>query len=499
MREQNAQIQTGPTVPEVRIAPKRKAFAPVNSPGSVIDALIVIGAGVATSSLIWVRWQTVSIEAMLAWGAAAILVLVVGKSVRRRVRGVDAVVSSLRAYAGGVRQCEQLRVAEDFGPLASAYNRILDERGAAITQALGGELDALTRSEVGQGLALQGTLDALWDGVAVFGPDGSLASINGAARVLLNVGDQSPGELNAGDLFAGTELAQRIGEVASGKVRRTESVEIRRDRGEARTHLRLTLRPVVGEGRGAVVIVEDTTALHVADEARAALTAHAVHELRTPLTNIRLYVEEALESQDTDTEVRGRALNVINHEARRLERVVTDMLSAAELDSGSLSLQRGDVRVSQMFEELKKDYKVAAAEKEISLTFDLPPKLPVITGDRDKLALLMHNLIGNAVKYTPRGGAIVVRFEEQETRYVIEVTDTGIGIAPEEVEKVFDRFYRSRDARVGEITGTGLGLTLAREVARLHGGDIAVDSRLDQGSTFTLWLPREVRSSAAAA
>ncbi|KAA0216479.1 MAG: hypothetical protein DYG94_04845 [Leptolyngbya sp. PLA3] len=436
---------------------------------------------------------------MLAWGAAAIVVLVVGKGVRRRARGLDAVLSSLRAYAGGVRSSEQLRVADDFGLLASAYNRILLERGGAITQAMGGELDALTRGQGGQGFGIQGTLDALWDGVVVFGPDGSLASINGAARVLLDVEDRPVGELSAADLFVGTELAQRVAAVASGKGRRTESVEIMCDRGDARTHLRLTLRPVVGDGRGAVVIVEDTTAHHVADEARAALMAHAVHELRTPLTNIRLYVEEALESEETNTAARGRALNVINHEARRLERVVTDMLSAAEIDSGSLSLQRGDVRLSQMFDELADDYKAAAADKEISLTFDLPPKLPVISGDRDKLALLVHNLIGNAVKYTPRGGAIVVRFEEQETRYVLEVNDTGIGIAPEEVEKVFDRFYRARDARVGTITGTGLGLTLAREVARLHGGDVTVDSRLDQGSTFTLWLPREERAAAAAA
>lgn len=481
----------------MRIARRRRAFAPVSNPGSVIDALIVIGAGAGTSSLIWVRWQSVSIEAILAWGAAAILVLVVGKSVRRRVRGLDAVLSSLRAYAGGVRSNEQLRVADDFGVLASAYNKLLLERGGAMAQAVGGELDALTRGQGGPGFGLQGTLDALWDGVVVFGPDGSPASINGAARVLLDAQERPISELRATDLFMGTELAQHIEPVASGKVRRTESVEIRRDRGETRTHLRLTLRPIVGDGRGAVVIVEDTTALHVADEARGALMAHAVHELRTPLTNIRLYVEEALESAETDAQARGRALNVINHEARRLERVVTDMLSAAEVDSGSLSLQQGDVRLSQLFEELKEDYKAAASEKEIALTFDLPPKLPVISGDRDKLALLVHNLIGNAVKYTPRGGAIVVRFEEQDLRWVIEVTDTGIGIAPEEVEKVFDRFYRSRDERVGEITGTGLGLTLAREVARLHGGDITVDSRPDQGSTFTLWLPRGERAAAA--
>ena len=119
----------------------------------------------------------------------------------------------------------------------------------------------------------------------------------------------------------------------------------------------------------------------------------------------------------------------------------------------------------------------------------MPPKLPVIQGDRDKIALALHNLIGNALKYTQSGGRVVVNVEERPGQVVFKVSDTGIGISQEDLTKIFERFYRARDPRVTEVPGSGLGLALAREVARRHGGEVAAESELNKGSTFTLTLP----------
>jgi signal transduction histidine kinase len=130
-----------------------------------------------------------------------------------------------------------------------------------------------------------------------------------------------------------------------------------------------------------------------------------------------------------------------------------------------------------------------AADKRQSLTFELPPKLPVIQGDRDKLLLTLHNLIGNAIKYTPEGGRVVVSVKADARQVAVEVADTGIGIRPEEQAMIFDRFYRSSDPRVAKITGSGLGLALAKEVAVLHRGDVTVQSEPDKGSVFTLVVP----------
>jgi len=459
--------------------------------------MIVVAAGVGTSSLIWVRWETVSIETALIWGAAAIVVLIVGRALRRRDRAGEAILSSVRAYARGTLATESLRVADDFGPLACAYNRLLDDRASMVTQALAGSLEAAGIKDHLKPQQLQSVLDTLWHGVVIVAADGSVSLVNGAARVILGLDEHDDTSRTADDLADDHEVVSAIRRIASGQSRSPACFECTRESEGITTYLRFSLRPRGGDEGGCVVIIEDTSGQHAADEARTSLMAHAVHELRTPLTNIRLYVEEALESDSDDTETRGRALNVINHEARRLERVVSDMLSAAEVESGSMSIQRGDVRLEQLFDELKEDYQAAADDKQIGLTFALPPKLPILTGDRDKLGLLLHNLIGNAIKYTPAGGAVVVRFEERDDAYVFEVADTGIGIDPEEAEQVFERFYRASDERVKNVTGTGLGLALAREVARLHGGDITLESRLDEGSTFTVTLPREARAAAA--
>jgi two-component system phosphate regulon sensor histidine kinase PhoR len=206
-------------------------------------------------------------------------------------------------------------------------------------------------------------------------------------------------------------------------------------------------------------------------------------------------VETAIDEGERDASVRGKCLNVINQEARRLERIVGEMLSVAEIEAGSLKVTRGDVRLDQLFADLQGEFAQQAQEKQIKLTFRLPPKLPVVQADRDKFAAALHNLIGNALKYTPEKGQVTVAVEAAPRELVVSVTDTGIGIGEEEQSKVFERFYRARDPRVEKITGTGLGLTLAREVVRLHGGELTVKSELNKGSTFTLTLPSQAEAA----
>lgn len=243
-----------------------------------------------------------------------------------------------------------------------------------------------------------------------------------------------------------------------------------------------------------MILIEDVTQQRVADAARNVFVAQASHELRTPLTNIRLYVEQLLDGEPTPDD-RAQAINVISQESRRLERIVSDMLSVAEIEAGQLRIVEDDVRLDALFADLEADYRAQAEDKNLDLRFDLPPKLPVIQGDRDKIALALHNLIGNALKYTPAGGTVRVIVADDEQNLTVDVVDTGIGISPEDAERVFDKFYRAKDRRVAELTGTGLGLALAREVIRLHGGEVTVQSELDKGSTFTLSIPIHARAA----
>jgi signal transduction histidine kinase len=171
------------------------------------------------------------------------------------------------------------------------------------------------------------------------------------------------------------------------------------------------------------------------------------------------------------------------------------MLSMAEIEAGSFKIKTDDVRLETVFEELRSDYQQQANEKQIELSLNLPPKLPVVRGDRDKMMLALHNLVGNALKYTPEGGRVTINVEVTAKQLLVSIADTGIGISPEDAERIFERFYRAKDPRVAKINGTGLGLTLAREVVRMHGGDITVESQIDQGSTFTMTLPVKLEAA----
>jgi two-component system phosphate regulon sensor histidine kinase PhoR len=238
-----------------------------------------------------------------------------------------------------------------------------------------------------------------------------------------------------------------------------------------------------------MLVVEDITQQRIAEESRNAFVTQATHELRTPLTNMRLYLETLVEEGDADPAVKSRCLNVLSGAVRRLERVVSDMLSVSEIEAGSLKLRLDDVRPEELFEEIGADFKAVSEDKEIALVFELPPKFETLQADRDKLVLAIHNLVGNALKYTPAGGEVRVRVEQELGGLAVHVTDNGIGIRQEECELIFERFYRAKDRRVSGITGSGLGLALSRQIARLHGGDVTVQSVIDRGSTFTLRVP----------
>ena len=146
-------------------------------------------------------------------------------------------------------------------------------------------------------------------------------------------------------------------------------------------------------------------------------------------------------------------------------------------------------------DELKLDYDELARNKDITFTLELPPKLFVLHADRDKLTMALHNLVGNAFKYTPAGGFVTVSVRQDESGLNVSVSDNGIGIRPEDQNRIFEKFYRVQDQRVSRISGSGLGLSLAREVIRLHGGQLTVQSEPDRGSTFTLSIPNRTKAA----
>jgi PAS domain S-box-containing protein len=424
-------------------------------------------------------------------GALALCGMLFGyRHIRKRFRAIGAIGEALLAAAGGETDRAVLSVSDELGPEAAAWNGILVEQDKLRKQVVAEK----THQTLGSRRSGRGELDAAFDalsqGLILVDQQMKVRQLNGAAAAFLQAQRETAINADITTLLSQEEVLESIRSVTSGSVRRRATVEVERQSENGNVVLRFGVRPVRREdSAAAMIIIEDITQQKVAEESRNHFVAHATHELRTPLTNIRLYIETAIEDGDKDPLVRGKCLNVINQEARRLERIVGEMLSVSEMEAGSFKLRRDDIRLDQLFKDLATDYDAQAKEKSQRLTFKLPPKMPVIQGDRDKVMLAVHNLVGNAIKYTPEGGEVTVTLEYDDKQLSINVSDTGIGISAEDAEKIFERFYRASDPRVEKITGTGLGLTLAREIARLHGGDISVKSELNKGSTFTFALP----------
>jgi signal transduction histidine kinase len=416
--------------------------------------------------------------------------LIAAGLLRRCIRPIFAIGDALSAFAEGEQSGAALAVDARLGARAEAWNRLLEERDRLRHQQLSERArDSFLGREEGRG-DLGQACDALWQGMVLIDENLRIKYANGAAAVFLRGKKESLVSGAVADFIADDAVLEAVRSVAKGEVRRRTSHEIHRSDEQGGGILRFSIRPVRrDDAAAALVIIEDITQQRIADDARNAFVAQVTHELRAPLTNIRLYVEQAIEGGEEDPGCIAQSLNIINQESRRLERIVGDMLSVAEIEAGSFKLRSGDVRLESLFEEIEADYRPQAESRNITLALHLPPKLPAIQGDRDKIVLALHNLVGNAIKYTAEGGRVDIRVDVEDVRLIVEVQDNGIGINPEESELIFEKFYRARDKRVGGITGTGLGLALAREVVRLHGGDISVRSQINQGSTFTLTLP----------
>lgn len=331
-------------------------------------------------------------------------------------------------------------------------------------------------------------IESLAEGVAVTDPEGRIDLANRSLAVMLAAPELTEGG-SLGHLLA-ERFPEEAGELAAAGAEVEAVTELALATEDGERTLRLARSPLSGGASGGHVwSVRDITQQKLAEASRDQFIDTATHELRTPLANIKAYAETLAMGDMSDLEQQKEFCNTINTEATRLSRFVDDLLSISSLEVGSLSVNRQTVKVGRLLEEAAE--KVAPIMKQRSLVFEvsLSEKLGEAKLDKDKVSGLLVNLLGNAAKYTPEGGAVTFSATRDDEALKIEVRDTGVGTSEEEQEKVFDKFFRSGNPEVQDVVGTGLGLSLAREIARLHRGELTLASELGEGSVFTTTLP----------
>ncbi len=407
-------------------------------------------------------------------GSALVLLItiVLGIILSRAItRPILDVTGQARTMAGGdFTKRVVVRSDDELGDLASAINDLTEKLEQAIA----------TRSREQE--RLQAIITSMGDGVITFDRDFAPVFMNQAAKKLIPLPPEEQ-----------SNIAKHLGFVVDnaegeGVPKETNQLLVR-EFGSTLLHIHLTAI----QGRkgidGYVAVLRDVTEQEKLSRARRDFVANVSHELRTPLTSIKSYIEAVQELDIDDDETRDKFLQVIGTETDRMVRLTRDLLTLSGLDTDNPpKYLYTRIAILPWIKAAVERFKIQAQSKNITLSIRRIQDA-VVQGDKDMLDRVLDNLISNALKYTPEGGKIIVESVRLKDKALIYVQDTGIGIPPQDLHHVFERFYRVDKGRSRRLGGSGLGLALAREITEQHGGTISIESNLGAGTTVTVTLP----------
>lgn len=244
-----------------------------------------------------------------------------------------------------------------------------------------------------------------------------------------------------------------------------------------------------GEGiRGAVAVLRDMTQERKLDKLRNDFVANVSHELRTPLSMLQGYSEAIVDDIAASPEEHKELAKIIYDESVRMTKLVNELLSLARMEAGHLELSQEQIKIRPYMERIQRKFSTLARDRHINLQLSVESTIDTYFLDPDRMEQVLTNLIDNAMRHTPDGGNVTLRISGDDA-LILQVSDTGSGIPKEDLPFVFERFYKADKARTRGRAGTGLGLAIAKNIVVAHGGQISVQSKLGEGTTFTISLP----------
>lgn len=358
----------------------------------------------------------------------------------------------------------------EIGQLGRAINQISSQLSGNMYQLI------LERNR------LKHILDNLSEGIIAVDSEGKITHRNPAVDALMSgshVSDVTLHRMDGGRVWEDFKRAIETGESVERNVNIADKV------------IRITIQPIIDEidmTAGAVGMFSDITQQERLERTRREYVANVSHEMRTPLTAVRALIEPLKEGMVRDEEARMRYYDIILREVMRLTRLISDLMELSRLQSGTVAIEKERMQLDELLYDVCDRYSFTAAER--GLSFDVKgdfSELPEVYTNADRVEQLMVILLDNAIKYTEKGG-LTVSSEFDGDKVTISVSDTGIGIAEEDLPYVFDRFYKVDKAHSGK--GSGLGLSIAKELWNWMGEELTVTSKRDQGTTFRFTVAR---------
>jgi PAS domain S-box-containing protein len=358
------------------------------------------------------------------------------------------------------------------------------------------KIEALMQEIASQRDEFQAILSSMAEGIVVLDPANRVISLNPAAEKLLGIDAH---ESVGGDVERYLPLDQ--GELTDVLVKQSsgESRLLRKRLGER--VLSITVRAVESNENQTgktVLAIRDITDLDRVDQMKSEFVSMVSHELRTPLTSIKGYVDMVLDGEAGNiNEEQTSYLEVAKNNTDRLIDLVNELLDISRIEAGRIELKLRALPIQDIVRSVAVSLRTQMEESNIELKLDMPQKPVMVFADAGRLTEILTNLLINANHYSTGGASIAVSMHVIDGQARIDVTDTGIGIAPEDVDKIFNKFYRVDNSITRQVGGTGLGLAVTKSLVELHGGQIWVSSGLGEGSTFSFTIPLASGETAA--
>ena len=416
----------------------------------------------------------------MLWGCAAIGIFMglivalfsANYSAGRVVEPLQELTKAARSISAGDIPVRVENAPDEMGELSGAFNR-MSERLAAAYQKL-----EQSNSQ------LAGILQGMNDGVVAVDGQGRIALMTDRARELLgSYAGVSRRLADCGTHYLAVQAM--LDRVMAGEKPFTETLTLA---APTERILEIYAARVEGDASGgALAVISDVTRLRKLEIMRSEFVANVTHELKTPLTSIRGYIE-LLKSEERDRQTALSFYEIIEIEAERLQKLTDDLLQLSDIEHGGGEAEVVPVPLEEVVDRVIATLRPEAEARNIALHPFIEPGLQVCA-QSGRLYQLIKNLMENAVKYNRDGGAVNLSAAVERGVAVIRVHDTGIGIPPEHLERIFERFYRVDKGRSRELGGTGLGLSIVKHIVSLYGGDVRVDSAVGVGTTFTVRLP----------
>lgn len=336
---------------------------------------------------------------------------------------------------------------------------------------------------------LSSVLENMSEGVIATDKHGEITLTNEAAGRLFN---KSPLSLISKDLLKILELEEKVEDII--QLQESDSIVLDFSNHEEIFFVRANFSAIYDDDRfktpsGLIAVLSDVTEDERVERERREFVSNVSHELRTPLTSLNSYTEALLDGAWKDPVIAPKFLEVTQNETERMIRMVNDLLQLSRVDSKEMSLNRENIDFNEFFNMIIDRFEMNTKDGNLVFHRDIPTQAFPVWMDKDRMTQVIDNILSNAVKYSPDGGKITCKVERQIRQIVISVKDEGIGIEYDQLDKIFDRFYRVDRARTRELGGTGLGLAITREMIEAHYGRIWANSIEGKGTTIHITLP----------